>query len=267
MDSFGHLIATEPDLNRLCRIDPASGSVTTIAGGKEPEFSGDGGPAIDAGLNMPDFVITDAANNVYFIDIQNNRIRRVDGKTGIITTVAGSGKQDSSGDGGPALEAGLEHPTSLAVDRDGNLFFSQSGNRQDSRIRRVAANAGIITTVAAGLTGHGGSLLSAGLRHPSNLLFDRTGNLYVVDDDRVCLIDAKMQSIKTIAGSTRGFGGDGGLATQAQLDDISSIALDSAGNLYIAELGNHRVRRVDTRTGVIQTVAGNGLPNHIHSVQ
>lgn len=268
VDSFGHLIATESELDRLCRIDPVSGSVTTIAGGKEHAFSGDGGPAIDAGLDLPDFVITDAANNVYFVDIQNNRVRRIDGKTGIITTVAGSGKQDSSGDGGPALEAGLEHPTSVAVDRAGNLFISQSGNEHDNnRIRQVAANTGIITAVAAGLTGDRGPALSAGLRHPSHLLFDRMENLYVVDNDQVHRIDANMQSIKTIAGSTRGFGGDGGPATQARLDDISSIAMDSDGNLYIAELGNHRIRRVDARTGIIHTVAGNGLPNHIHSVQ
>jgi len=273
VDSFGNLIATEFAVDRVRRIDPASGSVTTIAGGKRLAFSGDGGPAIEAGLSGPHFVITDAANNVYFVDMGNNRIRHVDAKTGIITTVAGSGKPDSSGDGGPALEAGLEGPNSVALDRDGNLFISQCGNGQDShRIRRVNTNTGIITTVAglakAGLTGDGGPALSADLRCPSDLLFDRRGNLYVVDpvNNRVRLIDAKTQSIKTIAGSTQGFGGDGGPAIRARFDDPSSIAMDSDGNLYIADFGNHRIRRVDARTGIIQTVAGNGLPNTVRAV-
>ncbi len=271
VDSAGNLIATEFTVDRVRRIDPASGSVTTIAGGIRLKFSGDGGPAIDAGLNRPGFVTTDTADNVYFADIGNSRIRRVDAKTGIITTVAGSGKRDSSGDSGPALEAGFEYPNSVALDRDGNLFISQYGYGQDShRIRRVDAKTGIITTVVglakAGLTGDGGPALSAGLQSPSDLLFDRMGNLYVVDpvNDRVRLIDVKTQSINTIVGSTKGFGGDGGPAIRARLDNPSSIALDSDGNLYIAEFVNHRIRRVDARTGIIQTVAGNGRPNHGH---
>jgi streptogramin lyase len=271
MDSAGNLIATEFTVDRVRRIDPASGSVTTVAGAKRIAFSGDGGPAIDAGLSSPDFVLTDAANNVYFADLGNSRIRRVDAKTGIITTVAGSGKRDSSGDGGPALEAGLEYPNSVALDGDGNLFISQFGYGQDShRIRRVDAKTGIITTIAglakAGLTGDGGPALSAGLQSPSHLLFDRMGNLYVVDpvNNRVRFIDAKTQRIKTIAGSTEGFVGDGGPAIHTRLFNPSSIAMDSEGNLYIAEFVSHRIRRVDARTGIIQTVAGNGLPNHIH---
>jgi DNA-binding beta-propeller fold protein YncE len=271
VDSSGKLIATEFIVDRVRRIDPTDGSVTTIAGGKRLAFSGDGGPAISAGLSRPEFVTTDATNNIYIADMGNSRIRRVDAKTGIITTVAGSGKRDSSGDGGPALDAGLDFPNSVAVDRDGNLFIAQYGYGQDShRIRRVDAKTGIITTVAgvakAGLIGDGLPARSVNLQFPSSLLFDPMGNLYVVDpvNDRVRFIDSNTQIIKTIAGSSKGFAGDGGPAIRARLDNPSAIALDSEGNLYIAEFVNHRIRRVDARTGVIQTVAGNGLPKHPH---
>jgi streptogramin lyase len=254
LDTAGNLIATEHTGDRVLRIDPTSGSVTTIAGGKRNEFSGDGGPAIDAGLSGAKSVTTDAANNIYLVDFYNSRIRRVDATTGLITTVAGSGKRDSSGDGGPALDAGLEYPNSVAVDRDGNLFIAQYGYGQDShRIRRVDAKTGIITTVAASM------------QSPFNLLFDRMGNLYVVDNGRVRCIDEKTKRLKTIAGAGKGFGGDGGPAIRARLEP-SAIAMDSEGNLYIAEFARHRIRRVDARTGVIQTVAGNGLPSHGHVV-
>jgi hypothetical protein len=197
----------------------------------------------------------------------NHRIRRVDAQTGIITTVAGSGKRDSTGDGGLALNAALEWPRSLAADRDGNLFIAQYGTGSDGRIRRVDAKTGIITTVvgvAAGRIGNG-SLLPLGFAISSSLLFDPVSNLYFVDGEgRVRCIDAKTQIIRTVAGTVTGFGGDGNPAIQAQLDSPSALALDSEGNLYIAEFGNHRIRRVDARTGVIQTVAGNGLPHHVH---
>jgi DNA-binding beta-propeller fold protein YncE len=271
VDIAGNLIATEFTVDRVIKIDPTTGSVSTIAGATTHEFSGDGGPAVNAGLSRPTHVTIDADNNIYFVDMGHNRIRRVDAKTAIITTVAGSGRRDSTGDGGPALGAGLEWPNCVAVDRDGNLYIAQYGDGQEShRIRRVDAKTGIITTFAglakAGLTGDGGPALSAGLQSPSDLLLDSMGNLYVVDpvNDRVRFIDAQTQNIKTIAGSTKGFGGDGGPAIRSRLDNPSGIAVDSDGNLYIAEFVNHRIRRVDGHTGAIETVVGNGLPNHPH---
>jgi DNA-binding beta-propeller fold protein YncE len=256
MDAAGNLIATEYTVGRVRRIDPTSGLVTTIAGSKGLEFSGDGGPAIDAGINGPHFVTTDAANNIYLVDFYSNRIRRIDARTGIIATVAGSGKRDSSGDGGPALDAGLEYPNSVAVDPDGNLFIAQYGYGPDShRIRQVDAKTGIITTVA-GL---------ASLQSPFNLLFDRRGNLYVVDHGRVRSIDVRTKRIKTITGSAKEPAGDGGPAIRARLEP-TAIAMDSEGNLYIAEFERHRIRRVDARTGVIQTVAGDGRPADAHIV-
>lgn len=185
----------------------------------------------------------------------------MDAQTGIIATVAGSGKRDSSGDGGSALDAGLEYPNSVAVDTDGNLFIAQYGNGRDShRIRRVDAKTGIITTVAgvakAGLVGDGLPAHLVNLEFSSNLFFDPMRNLCLVDggNDRVRCIDAKTQIINTVAGSAKGFSGD----------KPSAIAMDSDGNLYFADFENHRIRRIDARSGVIQTVAGNGLANHPH---
>jgi uncharacterized protein YjiK len=273
VDRKGNLLATEYESDRVIKIDPTNGSVTIIAGGGRPGFSGDGGPAKDAGLSRPQSVTTDSADNIYFADFDNHRIRRVDGKTGIITTIAGSGKPDTSGDGGLAIDAGLEFPESVAVDLEGNIYLSQDGDGPSSGgIRRVDAKSGIITTVAgsaeAGLSGDGGPALAVGLEFPSSLQLDATGNLYVVEgtNDRVRHITAHPEVIRTVAGSTNGFGGDGGPAVLAKLDYPTSIAIDSNGNLYIADQRNHRIRWVDARTGIIKTVAGNVLPKHIHSV-
>ena len=266
VDTAGNLLAAEHVVDRVRRINPTTGSVTTIAGGRRLQFGGDGGPALDAGLSSPHYVVTDANDNLYIVDLGDRRVRRVDAHTGIITTVAGNGKCDSSGDGGPALGAGLEYPNSIALDRDGNLFIAQYGYGQDShRIRRVDTKSGIITTVAGlakeGLTGDGGPAPSASLTAPSDLLFDRMGDLYVVASDRVRYIEARTRIITTIAGSTKGFAGDGGPAIKARFDSPSSVAMDADGNLYIADYMNNRIRRVNIHTGVIQTVAGNGLPH------
>ena len=270
VDKKGNLLAAEPD--RVIRIDPTNGSVVTVAGGGRPGFSGDGGPAKDAVLGHPESVTTDTADNVYIADFDNHRIRRVDAKTEIITTIAGSGKQDSSGDGGPAVDAGLVFLSSVAIDREGNVYISEGGHGPNSgRVRRVDEKSGIITTVAGSgkaETSDGGPALAVGLEFPSSLQLDAMGNLYVLEEtnDRVRYIDGYTHVISTAAGSTNGFGGDGGPAVLARLDYPRSIAMDSDGNLYIADMDNYRIRRVDVRTGIIETVAGNGLPKHIHSI-
>jgi hypothetical protein len=272
VDREGNLLATELESGRVIKIDATDGSITTIAGGGRPGFSGDGGPAKDAGLSRPESVTTDTTDNVYFADFDNQRIRRVDAKTGIISTIAGNGRQDSSGDGGLAVDAGLDYPKSVAVDREGNVYISEGGPKS-GRVRRVGARSGIITTVAgsgkADVTGDGGPALTAELDFPSGLLADAMGNLYVIEGtkDRVSHVDTHTQLIRAVAGSANGFGGDGGPAVLAKLDYPTSIAIDSGGNLYIAEMVNHRIRRVDARTGIIETIAGNGLPRHIHDIR
>ncbi len=268
VDGAGDLIVSEFTADRVLKIHPQDGSVSLVAGGVRMNFGGDGGPAPAAGLSSPMGMALDAEGNLYIADEGNSRIHRVDAKTGFISTVAGSEKRSSSGDGGPALLAGLEYPGSIAIDRAGNLYISQYGYGPDShRIRRVDAKTGIIDTFAglgkAGLAGDGGMALQASLESPSHLLFDAIGNLFLVDpvNDRVRRIDAQSGIITTFAGTTKGFGGDGGPAVKAKLDNPSSIAFDSAGNLYIAEFVNNLVRRVDAKTGVITTIAGNGLPH------
>jgi sugar lactone lactonase YvrE len=277
VDGAGDLIVTEFTMDRVRKIHPQDGSVSLVAGSGrisfKMNFSGDGGPAQKALLSSPRGMALDADGNIFIADIGNSRIRRVDAKTRIISTVAGSGKRDSTGDGGPALLAGLEDPNSIAIDGSGNLYISQYGYGPGShRIRRVDVKTGLIETFAGlgkvGLGGDGAPALQASLHSPSNLLIDARGSLFILDtvNDRVRRVDAQTGIITTFAGTAKGFGGDSGPAAKAQLDSPSSIAFDPAGNLYIAEFVNNRVRRVDAMTGIITTVAGNGLPHRLDVV-
>ncbi|HUJ71301.1 MAG TPA: hypothetical protein VLZ30_03600 [Verrucomicrobiae bacterium] len=268
VDKAGDLIVSEFTADRIRKIHPQNGSVSSVAGAARISFAGDGGPSEAAGLSRPSGMALDANGNLYIVDMDNNRIRRIDNRTGIISTVAGSGKRDSSGDGGPAVLAGLEYPSGVAIDSANNIYISQFGYGPDShRVRRVDAKTGLIETIAGagkvGLRGDGGLALPASLQSPSGLAFDRAGNLFVVDpvNDRVRRIDGRSGIISTFAGTTKGFAGDGGPAANAKLNNPSGIAFDSDGNLYIAEFVNNRVRRVDAKTGIITTIAGNGLPN------
>jgi sugar lactone lactonase YvrE len=271
VDSGGNLIATEFAVGRVCRISPRTGVVTTVAGQDRYGFGGDGGPAIRASLSDVTAVAVDAANNVYIADRGNGRIRRVDSRTGKIATVAGNGESYSGAEGGSALEAGLDLPNGIAVDQEGNLYISEEGNRmRGARIRRVDASTKTITTIAGsgvkGPSGDGGPAMAATFDSTAGILLSRAGGLYIVDGfrDRIRRIDLRTLIIATVAGTTKGFSGDGGAAVQARLDNPSGIAMDAQGNLYIAEFVNHRVRRVDARSGIIETVAGNGFPHHFH---
>jgi trimeric autotransporter adhesin len=270
LSSTGDLIVTEFTAERVKRIHPSDGSVTVVAGVGRIGFGGDGGPAVSAQMSRPTGTAFDANGNLFIVDMGNDRIRRVDARTAIISTVAGRGVRGSTGDGGPAQEAALEYPNSIAIDRAGNFCIAQYGYGPDShRIRCVNATTGIIETIAgrgkAGLRGDGGSAVDASLRSPSHIVLDAAGNLIVVDpvNDRVRCIEAKTQIITTIAGTLKGFGGDDGPAVKAKLSNPSGVAFDSDGNLYIAEFVNNRVRRVDAKTGIITTIAGNGLPHRI----
>ena len=180
---------------------------------------------------------------------------------GDIETFAGDGTAAFAGDGGPAISASLESPSGVAVDGDGNVFIS---SRSD-RVRKVAVGSGTIATVAgngvSGFAGDGGLATAARLSDPQGITLDAAGNLYIADtfNWRVRRVDQATQIITTVAGEgTSGFSGDGGLATAAQLDQPSGVAVDAAGNLYIADRANHRIRRVDASTSVITTIAGSG---------
>ncbi|HXG58889.1 MAG TPA: hypothetical protein VNL91_07690 [Thermoanaerobaculia bacterium] len=231
-------------------------SIRTVAGGGP---LGDGRTATDALLRNPQDVHVDRQGNVYIADTDNHRVRRVDARTGVITTIAGGGTS-GLGDGGPATAAEVLSPVGVEVDAAGNVYISSTG-----RIRKVDAATGVITTFAGGGAqpenpGDGGPATAAFLQ-PSRMTFDATGNfLYVADSgsSRVRRIDVRTGIITTIAGSTPGFGGDGGPAINARLNNPRDVAFDRDGNLYIADTVNHRVRKVDARTGLITTIAGNG---------
>src|SRR2546425_443183 len=176
------LFIADRNNNRIRRVDLRSGIITTVAGSGTQGFSGDNGPATSAGLKLPTAVVLDSTGNLFFSDTDNNRVRRVDAATGVITTVAGTDQAGFSGDKGPATSAALSSPVALKIDAAGNLYVSDSGN---SRIRKVAASTGIITTVAgngiSGFTGDNTQATNTALKLPSFLDFDAAGNLLFAD--------------------------------------------------------------------------------------
>jgi hypothetical protein len=256
VDSSGNTYFPSPNLNAVFMAGP-TGVVTRIAGTGVGGYSGDSGPALSAQLNGPTGVALDASGNVYIADSNNQRIREVS-TSGIITTVAGNGVCCGfSGDGGPAIGAGLYDPTGVAVDAAGNLYIGDTNNQ---RIRKVATT-GIIDTVAGngtgGYSGDGGAATTAELYNPYGVAVDAPGNLYIADSNNLRIRKVNTSGvITTVAGNGSCCdSGDGGAATSAQLSYPYGVALDTAGNLYIADSGN-LIRKVSA--GIITTVAGSG---------
>jgi DNA-binding beta-propeller fold protein YncE len=237
--------------------------IATAVGSGEKGFAGDGGPALAALLNGPFDLAFDAAGNLYFADTFNNRIRRVDATSGIITTIAGNGDKGYAGDGGPATAAALAEPYGVVVDRAGNLYTADRLNR---RVRRIDAASGLITTLAgtgeAAYGGDGGPAAAAGLVEPNGLAFDASERyLYIADvaDHRVRVVDLPAGTIATFAGTGRAaHSGDGGPARAAGVFGARAVKLAADGTVYILERQGSSLRRVDRATGVITTVAGTG---------
>ena len=260
VDGAGSFYIADSGNHRIRKVSAFTGTINTIAGTGEWGYSGDGGPAIEAQLGYPQGVTVDGAGNLYIADFHNNRIRKVDAATGTINTIAGTGEWGYSGDGGPATRAQLGYPEGVAVDGAGNLYISDSRN---NRIRKVSAFTGTISTIAGtgewGYSGDGGPAIEAQLRYPEGLTVDGAGNLYIADGRLVRKVDATTGTISTIAGTGEwGYGGDGGPAIEAQLRYPSGLTVDGAGNLYIADGSNYRIRKVDVCTGTINTIAGTG---------
>jgi len=256
LDGAGGFYVASVTQSRIYRVS-ADGTLSLVAGDGTPGFSGDGGPATLAQLQYPYGVAVDGAGNLFIADYSNNRVRKVT-PDGMISTIAGNGTQGFSGDGGPATSAQLYYPDGLALDAAGNLYIADGGNY---RIRKVTP-AGVISTVVGngyGFGGDGGPATSAQLSIPASVAVDASGNLFIADaaNNRIRKVTPD-GVISTVAGNgTQGFGGDGGPATSAQLSNPESVAVDVAGNLFIADTGNNRIRMV-TPAGVISTVAGSG---------
>lgn len=242
--------------------------ITTVAGNGIYDFYGDGGPAINAALFNPSGVAVDAAGNLFIADNGNERIYRGSvirevSTNGIITTVAGNGTNSYSGDGGAATNANLHLPTYVTLDIHGNLFIADQIN---NRVRKVDTN-GIITTVAGNgskiYSADGFAATNASLYNPDGVVVDVSGNVFVADEshNRVRKIDTN-GIITTFAGNGgQGYYGDGGAAINASLHSPAGLAMDAMGDLFIADIFNNRIRKVNTN-GIITTVAGNGTQSY-----
>ncbi len=252
-DPLGRLILSAWHNSKVLRMDLTTGQIEPIVG---PDgfrlYGGDGGPAIDAWVNLPTATAFDAAGRMYISDQENQRVRRVD-TNGIITTVVGTGVPGFSGDGGPATAAQIWAPVSqaaapssrIAIDSQDNLYLADSNN---NRIRKIDTN-GIINTVAGngvvGVSGDGGLATEASLYFPTDIAIDEEGNLYISDTFNSCIRKVDTAgTITTFAGQcgNPGYAGDGGHPTEALLDQPYGIVFDGAGNFYIADTHNHRIR-------------------------
>jgi trimeric autotransporter adhesin len=250
-DSFHHLVRKV-----------VNGVITTVAGTGLQGYTGDNGAATSATLNTPWGLAVDAAGNLYVADSGNNAIRKVSG--GVITTIAGNGTASFSGDNGAATSATLSEPLGIALDAAGNLYIADFGN---NRVRMISG--GTITTVAgngaATFAGDSGSATSASLAGPEDVRVDAAGSLYIADrgNNRIRFVTSAAAGgiISTVAGNgTASFGGDNGAATSAQLNNPSGVALDAAGDLFIADSANNVIRQVTS--GIITTIAGNGIASY-----
>ena len=234
-------------LNAVVRkVDGATGIISTVAGTGEQGFSGDGRPGKQAMLREPNDCFLDGKGGLLVADIQDQRIRRLDLASGIISTVAGNGEKERSGDGKPALEASFMGSRAVCMDSKGNIYVAE---REGNGVRKIDAN-GIMSTVAGngerGYEGDGGPALTATWGSPKALRCDAQDNVVVVDTENhaIRLIHADTGIVTTIAGGRLGGEGDGGPATEAAMDRPHGCGIDKDGNIFVADSNNHRVRVV-----------------------
>jgi len=254
VDSAGALYISDDVNNRIRKV--FGGIISTVAGNGVSGFSGDNGAATNAELYNPRGVAADSLGNVYIADNDNFRIRKVSG--GIISTVAGTGTEGYGGDNGPPTSAQLNGPAGVAVDAQGNLYITDSGN---ARVREVSN--GVISTIAGngvhGFTRESGPAASAELSWPEGIAVDSSANVYISDASNSVVREVSNGTISTVAGDgTEGWAGDGGPALSAELITPIGLAVGSSGAFYIADRSTPRIREVSD--GVINTVAGNGTP-------
>jgi sugar lactone lactonase YvrE len=254
----GDLYIADTGNSEIRKVTAATGVITLYAGTGSSGSTGDGGAATSAKLNGPSGVSLDGSGNVYIADAGNNEIRKVTAATGVITRVAGTGSQGSTGDGGPATSARLKSPYDVAVASNGDFYIADQGNNE---IRMVTAATGVITTYAGtgspGSSGDGGPATSAQLQHPEAVALASNGDLYIADTQNNVIrrITAGSGIITTVVGTgAPGSGGDGGPATLAQLKAPEGVAISTTGDIYIADSGNNEVRRAKGALGVVAWV-------------
>lgn len=244
------------------RVDQQTGLISTVAGCGRKGYSGDGGLATAAIMNEPYGVVADRQGNLFIVDRLNACIRFVDAKTGLISTLAGTGKSGCDGDGGLAKLAQLTEPNGLALDGHGALYIADVSN---NRIRKVVLKTGIITTICGTgkqkFAGDGGLAADASINGARAVDVDRSGNIYICEREgnRIRKIDAKSGIIRTIAGTgAAGYSGDNGPAIEAKLNGPKWVSVDTRGMIYVVDTENHCVRRIDQKTRLMTTVVGNG---------
>ncbi len=266
----GGLYFCDLDNQRVRRLDLASKRVTTIAGTGKKGYTGDGGPAVDATLSAPHELVFDSKGDLYFAERDNNVIRKVDMKTGMISTAAGTGVAGYGGDGGPGPKAQLRQPHSIIRDKDGSLLICDLANH---RIRRLHPDTGILEGYAGTGEGKptpdGAPVAGTPLNGPRTLVLAPGGDIYVAlrEGNAICRIDAKTQTLHRVAGTGEtGYSGDNGPALNAKFGGALARLAGPKGMsyapgdvLYVADTESHAIRRIDLKSGIITTVLGTGV--------
>ena len=265
----GALYFCEVDNHRVRRLDLQTKRMTLVAGNGQRGYRGDGGPAIEASLNAPHELLFDRKGDLYIAERDNHVIRKVDMKTGMISTAAGTGMAGFSGDGGPGAKAQLRQPHSIVLDRDGSILICDIGNH---RIRRLHLDTGVIETYAgtgeAKPTPEGAAAREAPLNGPRTMALADSGDLYLAlrEGNAIYRIEAKTQTVHKVAGTGEsGYSGDNGPALQARFGGATArlagpkgLALGPDNSLYVADTESHAIRRIDLKSGIITTVLGTG---------
>ncbi|MFN8524772.1 MAG: hypothetical protein U0821_16880 [Chloroflexota bacterium] len=266
---FGVILGPDGDLwfcdldnRQVRRQDRGSGAISTVAGTGDLGHTGDGGPALAATLNTPHEICFNEAGDLFIVERDNHAVRRVDARTGTISTYAGTGEAGFSGDGGPADRARLRQPHSIAIDGRGDLLICDIGNH---RVRRVDRVTGLISTFAGngepGPTPDEAPVAGTPLNGPRTIVFGPDGTMYLAlrEGNAIYAIDPSGSRLRRIAGTgAKGHTGDGGPALNATLAGPKGLAYGPEGCLYIADTENHVIRSVDLASGVITTVLGTG---------
>ncbi len=257
----GALYICDVDNHRIRRVG-RDGRIETFAGSEKRGHAGDGGPATMASLNMPYEMAWDREGNFFFVELGSHCVRRVDAKTGTISTVAGTGQAGFSGDGGPAAQAQFNQPHSLAFDNNGDLYVCDIINH---RIRRIEMKTGTITTwsgTGEAKTAPDGSPISgASLHGPRALAFTPDGECWLAlrEGNAILKLDPKAGTLRRVAGTGQsGFTGNGGPAISAKLAGPKCVGLDAEGNVYLADTESHSIRYINAKTGTLEVLVGNG---------